>query len=527
MRGVALSPAEIMEAARFRERSLSRLLVAYISSGLLFMLLPGTFLGVWNLLQISGGQSAGFVSPAWLQAHGHAQVFGWIGSFILGIGFYSIPKFAAGAKPMFRAAWLCWVMWTVGVAARWIANVSLWQWRLLLPVSAALELIAFLIFFSAVSRHRPETSGDNRLPSWIWIVISASAGLFAALALNLWVTVKLAVGGTGPAFPHVLDQRYLTLIAWGFLVPFVWGFSAKWMSIFLGLKPMRPKLLFAALAMSFVGIALTFAGFGTPATALFVAGVILAVAALRIFEPARREPKTRGVHTSFPYFVRSAYGWLLLGSLLGVGAALWDHSGGIWGASRHALTVGFIAIMVLSVGQRILPAFAGMRLLWSTKLMFAALALLSIGCGLRVPAEILAYQGYANWAWHMLPLSAILELAGITAFAMNIFGTFILEPSHAHQGPLAVPSIDEPGAETVPKAPRHPQFSSTNEQAGAQSPTLKTIRPPLRVSWVRIPPPPARTLLTCPLALRTCAFRQAGTTTRKSLRTSQSVNRVS
>ena len=86
------SPAEIMEIARARESSLSRLLIAYISSGLVFMLVPGTFLGVWNLLQISGRESAGSVSPAWLQAHGHAQVFGWIGSFIFGIGFYSIPK---------------------------------------------------------------------------------------------------------------------------------------------------------------------------------------------------------------------------------------------------------------------------------------------------------------------------------------------------------------------------------------------------------------------------------------------------
>src|ERR1700676_3505964 len=85
----SLSPAQTMEIARAREASLSRLLMAYISSGLVFMLLPGTFLGVWNLLQISGRESAGSISPAWLQAHGHAQVFGWIGSFILGIGFYS------------------------------------------------------------------------------------------------------------------------------------------------------------------------------------------------------------------------------------------------------------------------------------------------------------------------------------------------------------------------------------------------------------------------------------------------------
>jgi uncharacterized protein involved in response to NO len=72
------------------------------------------------------------------------------------------------------------------------------------------------------------------------------------------------------------------------------------------------------------------------------------------------------VHTqvfkvTVPYFVRVAYGWLLSASLLGLAAALWDHSGGIWGASRHALTVGFIAAMVFCVGQRVLPAFAVLR----------------------------------------------------------------------------------------------------------------------------------------------------------------------
>ncbi|MGH9678476.1 MAG: hypothetical protein ACRD4Y_00845, partial [Candidatus Acidiferrales bacterium] len=104
----SLTPAEIFEAARVREASLSRLLMAFIGSGLFFMLLPGTFLGVWNLLQISGGESTAAISSAWIQAHGHAQVFGWIGSFILGIGFYSVPKLRGSARPAFRAAWTCW-----------------------------------------------------------------------------------------------------------------------------------------------------------------------------------------------------------------------------------------------------------------------------------------------------------------------------------------------------------------------------------------------------------------------------------
>src|SRR5208282_5120500 len=87
-----LTPTEIFEITAARETTLARLLMLYISTGLFFMLLPGTFLGVWNLLAISSSRAANSVLPTWIQAHGHAQIFGWIGTFILGIGFYSIPK---------------------------------------------------------------------------------------------------------------------------------------------------------------------------------------------------------------------------------------------------------------------------------------------------------------------------------------------------------------------------------------------------------------------------------------------------
>lgn len=197
--------------------------MTYIRSGLVFMLLPGTFLGVWNLLQISGRESVVSVSPAWLQAHGHAQVFGWIGSFIFGIGFYSIPKFRGTAKPAFSAAWVCWAMWTIGVAMRWASNIYGWQWRVLLPVSGILELAAFLIFFTTVSAHRAEGSGKDRLEPWVWVVISASSGLMLVLIGNMAACFYLALRGASPALPHILDQRYLVLVAWGFLVPFVLG----------------------------------------------------------------------------------------------------------------------------------------------------------------------------------------------------------------------------------------------------------------------------------------------------------------
>lgn len=432
------SAEEVFRRTRARELALSRLLMAYVTTGLVFMLFPGTLLGVWNLLEISGRGSAGLVSPARLEAHGHAQVFGWIGSFLLGIGLYSIPKLRGEARQAIRAAWVCWALWTMGVALRWSATVYLWEWRLLLPLSGVLELAAFLIFFRIISEHRPRNPARQGLQPWVWAVLTATIGFLAVVGTNVAGSLYVSLRGDSPAFPHRFDQRYLALMGWGFLVPFVWGFSAKWLGVFLGLKALRTRVLLGALAVNSSGVVLAIAGELGPATWAFVLGTALAIVAIRVFEPGDVPAKTKGVHVSFPVFVRVAYVWLLVATLLGVGASIWDTSGGIWGASRHALTVGFISVMVLSIGPRILPAFAGMRLLWSTKLMFAALLLLSLGCTLRVFSELLAYQGYAAWAWSVLPGSALLELAGLTAFAVNILGTFLLEPSHVSNQPVIV-----------------------------------------------------------------------------------------
>ncbi|HEY9791344.1 MAG TPA: hypothetical protein V6D22_13155, partial [Candidatus Obscuribacterales bacterium] len=82
-----------------REQKLVRLLISFIAVGLVFMVLPGTFLGVWNLFAISGGHSASSVPATWIQAHGHAQVFGWVGTFILGISFYTLPNLRRITSP--------------------------------------------------------------------------------------------------------------------------------------------------------------------------------------------------------------------------------------------------------------------------------------------------------------------------------------------------------------------------------------------------------------------------------------------
>src|SRR5579884_2295425 len=425
--GRRLSPSQIFDITAARETSLSRLLMVYISTGLFFMLLPGTFLGVWNLLAISSRRAPTSVSPAWLQAHGHAQIFGWIGSFILGIGFYSIPKLRQLRPFALSLGWTCWALWTSGVTMRWFSSVYAWQWRWLLPLSAALELTAFLMFFRAVSRHRPQDSGKSRLDEWIFVVIAGCAGLLLTLLLNLGSSIYLALRAASPDLPAAFDQRLLVVETWGFLVPFVWGFSAKWLPIFLGLRPVRGRVLLSAVGLNSAGVLAALAGLPIAAVTLLLAGMAMAVAALGILGPPERPPKTKGVHSSFPLFIRAAYLWGMNAASLALWAALSAHSQGIWGASRHALTVGFLATMVFGIGQRVLPAFSGMRLLFSTRLMFGSMLLLTLGCLLRVTCEILAYHNFLPSAWSLLPASAIIEMTAVTLFSLNLSLTFLRE----------------------------------------------------------------------------------------------------
>jgi uncharacterized protein involved in response to NO len=413
------SPVDVCEAR------LRRAVIAYIVTGLTFMLLPGTFLGVWNLVSVTSRRSLEGLSPAWIQAHGHAQIYGWIGTFIIGIGFHSLSKM--GRVPEFAAgrAWVTYVLWTSGVTLRWFAGVTSWEWKIALPLSSLLELAGFLIFFATVSRHKsdsvsPETPRKRREP-WMLVVVASTVGFLFALWLNVFAAFHTASTASTPAVSHLLDQRMLAVPVWTFLVPTVWGFNARWLPAFIGLRAPNGRKLLCATGLAWLGTLLALGGYAVVSACLLASAAALAALALHIFE--------RTVQ-SVAVFIRLAWAWLLAAGLLTIWAAAADHSGGIWGASRHAVTVGFLAAMIFTIGPKILPAFYGSGALFSKKAMFASQALLNFGCLLRVSSEIPAYEGFAGGAffWHILPCSAIVELIAVTLFAANLFVTF-LRPS--------------------------------------------------------------------------------------------------
>ena len=426
--------------AQTRERRAQRLMMAYVLCGLFFMLLPGTFLGVWNLIAISAQHQSATISAAWIQAHGQAQILGWVGTFIIGIGFYSLPKMTGKGTQKEILGWTTLVVWASAVLMRWAAGVYLWHWQALLPISAALEFAAFLIFLlSTITAHRSAGQRSSAgIPVWISAVLIGTSGLGIALLMNLAGSIYVAYKAAAPTLPVGFDARLLVMLCYGFIVPTIWGFSARWLPVFLGLPPLRERLLGTALAVDLAGVLVAQAGLFKLAPWLLAGAAVLSVVALNLFVRPARPAKTVGVHGAFPLFVRMAYGWFLIATMLGIAAAYLDRNHGWTGASRHALTVGFISTMVFSIGQRVLPAFGGMKVLYSPRLMLACLLLLNAGCALRVSSEILAYEGFWPPAWHVLPWSAICELTAVTLFAANLVLTFRQPAAHEMKPVTAV-----------------------------------------------------------------------------------------
>ena len=417
--------------AMVREKQKSMLLRFWVVSGLFYMALPGTLLGFSNLMAISAGHGLSTLPAAWMEGHGHAQMFGWIGSFVLGIGFYSQP---AKTRRALSRQLVCFLLWTPAVALRWFANIYGWHWRLLLPVSAGLELVAIVLFLQAASQHKlpensPDTAQKSKMELWMISVLVGTAGLSAAVVFNFVECLNLALHGQTPSFPHALDQRYLVLLGWGFLAPMVWGFSARWLHAFLSIPKPDSRLFRIALLLDLTGLACGLAGWTLAATAFLTASAVVVGFALHVMRLSHGKAKVLGIHPSFPFFVRITYVWLVIAAGMSIWAALDDHHGGIWGASRHALTVGFAATMVFSIGPRILPHFAGVRALFSKRLMLLSLVLLQVGCTLRVSSEPLAYEGILSLAWKTLPVSGMLELGGVLLFAVNIALTVLVGKS--------------------------------------------------------------------------------------------------
>jgi uncharacterized protein involved in response to NO len=413
-----------------------------------------------------------------VQAHGHLQLYGWAGLFVLGVVLYFFPRLCGA--PLAGARLVPWLlgMAVVGLILRAVGQPLLTMtptivWRLALVGSGICELVAIigilsLIIATALHGPRPATR-----PAY-WSVLPFFAGAFCALGIasivNM-VNVVQAAQGSGLAL-YTGDTLNVTLGLFGFLVPVALAMSARSLPMYAGLDGFPRRLLWPLAGIYFTGLMLMSIGTGDSLPPIWISiinglGMVLTGGIVLLFvgiflrlmrkrgrlpqRVARLAPKPEALAQTYKRRVRkeqtnygpfvglvaSAYLWAMLGALFliidGGSELITGSEFAAFDAVRHCFALGFIALLICGIAPRMLPSFSGGKIV-SPKLVSATLwlgnaaALLRIGSLLLAP--VLASVGGSAIDTFLFGLAGPCGLALAICLAINLWPTLRSSPQH-------------------------------------------------------------------------------------------------
>jgi uncharacterized protein involved in response to NO len=393
------------------------------------------------------------IGPWWsatAQAHGHLQLYGWAGLFMLGVAFHFLPRLR-GAPLV--ASWL--IPWILGILVTGLLLRALSQpffaatgaaiWAVLLVASGVLECAAlvgavWLLGMTALQgpplATRPAMMG----------VLPFFVGAFTLLALASVVNLinMLVATTTAGLVPGPIDNLNVTLGLFGYLVPVALAMSAQSLPMYAGLEAFPRRILWPLAGFYFTGLVLT--AFGSQPTLLsgmltglgmLLMGLVLltfTIVFIRMIGIRGRLPRkvtqlapspevaaqtykkkiraARSDYGPFVALVASAYLWAMLAAVLLVVDGLTLIFAGTpffsIDAIRHSLAIGFITLLICGIAPRMIPGFSGKKIA-SPALVNATLWLGNTTVLLRAGSILLA------------PFLVTINIEGVSLYAV-LFG---------------------------------------------------------------------------------------------------------
>lgn len=440
-----------------------------------------------------GALALGIIPGTWwgavVQAHGHAQMFGWMGLFILGMGLYFLPRLRG--VPLQATTRLPYALGLLGggIVLRVLAQSLLaWNvfgatavpvWELLWLLSAVLELAGFLVLGSMLRRTlqiaKPLMPGSPGYPIEPFLRI-ALLSFFLALLLNgLGVIHAAAQNGQTVAPPF--ENSIITLMFYGVAVPMVIVFATRTLPLFLRLAP-PPRDSLRVLALVYgVGLLLVLVPSLLPLSGLvfpnmeneraelsaalnflWVAGSLVLNLCILIFlwhidllrrrQPwvVDRAPNTRpdleflrkptranypdaGEYGRFELLVYSAFAWLGLTVALNL-ARVFGELMGAFNVSpdmaRHALAVGFVTLLICGMAARMVPGFSHKKGLAYPQMVTVIFVVGNLAALLRVIPMLFPASEIALALWG---LSGTFGWITIALLAINLVATMRSNPT--------------------------------------------------------------------------------------------------
>jgi uncharacterized protein involved in response to NO len=419
----------------------------------------------------------GFAS--FVQTHGHLQLVGWAGLFIIGISLHVIPRLAS--VPLARPGWIARILrlMTAGLLLRTLGQPALPYlaggpaFAVASWVSAAsglLEWVGIVAYVSLLLRTL-RGAGDVRMQPALFSVRPffgmMLTGWILYGSLNLVLLARMAVGGA-PVVDQPWNEFAVQLFLGLVLLPVAFGFSVRMFPLYLTLRapdwPVRGTAYAYLLALCLQLFATApplapahgeIAGFLSNLGALGRGGIVLWFVwqldiLTRSRQPwtAKREvqplPDKRPTRTGLPDYgefgrferlVYAAYTWLVLAAFFEmlVGAA------GVLGfpmpiptdAVRHLYLLGFITHLIFGVSVRMIPGLLQKKRVASCRLVDATFWLgtaAAVGrvLPLLVPSSLVeALPAMAPIAQTAFAFSGIAGLFAVVCLAINLRKTAV------------------------------------------------------------------------------------------------------
>ncbi len=435
----------------------------FFRAGIVVTLSAGATWGALLLGRAAWAGSFTAISIHDINAHGHAQIFGWVGLFVMGFAYQVFPRMWHRVLWRPDLALLTFYLMLGGLLARMVGEplCALPGLRTLALVGATSEVVACGLFALVIVR---TIQRSGQALTWPDGYVFAAIAFFFIQAVYEW---GLLLATTGAATRAALLDVIATWQAplrdiqiHGFALLMILGVGLRMFPPLFDLPARSPRLmrnclflLLAAIAgevTSFLLVRLT--GEHAWGGALYAAALVLAGTCCALtwrWLPGKRAARPERGRK----FVRAAALWLNIGMLMLVLAPLymfvflphspWLSASGAraitigfshayYGAIRHAVTVGFVSLTIVGMAAKVVPLLngvdtRGLRSLW------LPFVLVNVGCTLRVVLQVAT--DFAEVAYALVGVSGVLEVAGLAIWGVHLWrGMARRVPAIQHEG---------------------------------------------------------------------------------------------
>jgi len=422
----------------------------FIKTAIVIALTTGCVYGAFMLFYMGIQQSLYAVSKVLIETHGHTQIFGWCGLFIMGVSYFVLPRFYAVKLYSGRLANLSFFLMVAGILLVFLFRTLLPLlnspfFKLLIIVGCLLEIQAVLIFLLvafktilAAEKQELETYEGFLISGYLWFLVQT-------LVLTGATVYMLKAGET--VLPHVLIYPLRHIQVMGFIVLVIFGVLSRTIPAFLGLKTPNPKLnLLIMLGLNFSIILRAtsqplmayFVDVNLPAYSIFnslyfTSGclefvfILLFFYNLNILTKPEVDFSGMEIEKSYEKFVWAGIFWLIFAEAAALIFTFFESAGtpvshALIGAYRHAVTVGFITMLIFGFASRIIPISQGIKL-HSYTMLTKIFILINVGCAIRVIFQPVAVHTGSGSAFMLMGISGFIECLAILLFGINIWKT--------------------------------------------------------------------------------------------------------